>query len=106
MWEIVSFTGKFSADFLTQVTNKTHVGASQPDVSNVGASQPDVSNAGASQFGVSNSDEHMKLKAQAVNAKGDLRWAMHLARRRTAGQTRFAYSQWKLLDDLDSSSDG
>ena len=71
-------------------------------MSNVGASQPDVSNAGASQFGLSNSDEHLKREAQTVNAKGDLRWAMHLARRRAAGKTKFTYSQMKLLADLDS----
>ena len=90
LWGIVSFTGMFSTEFLTQVADKTDVGASQPDESNVGASQPDVT------------ELFKALTQQAVAVKGALRFAHHLARRREKHNTSFTSSQMKLPAELDS----
>ena len=66
LWELVSFTGQFSVEFLTRVTD-------------VVASQPDVI--------VSNSQQ--ELKANAVKCRADYRWAHSLAKKRQSGFSKF-----------------
>ena len=77
LWELVSFTGKFSVEFLTRVTN---VVASQPDVV---ASQ-------------------QELKANAVKCRADLRWAGSLDKKRQSGFSKFTHYEMKVLSDFDS----
>jgi hypothetical protein len=79
LWELVSFTGQFSVDFLTRVTDH---GALQPVV-NVPNPSP-------------------RLKAHALKCRGDLRLASSLAYQRQSGRTRFSDYELTLLLDLDS----
>ena len=79
LWELVSFTGEFSVDFLTRVAD---AGALQPVV-NVTNPSP-------------------KLKAHAYKCRGDLRLASSLASQRQNGRTRFSDRELTLLLDLDS----
>ena len=79
LWELVSFTGQFSVDFLTRVTDAV-------------ASQPDVP--------VTNSQQ--KLRAHALKCRGDYRWACSLDNQRQSGRSRFGDWEWKLLKDFDS----
>jgi hypothetical protein len=79
LWELVSFTGQFSVDFLTRVTDH---GALQPVV-NVPNPSP-------------------RLKAHALKCRGDLRLASSLAHQRQSGRTRFSDYEVTLLLDLDS----
>ena len=79
LWELVSFTGQFSVDFLTRVTDH---GALQPVV-NVPNPSP-------------------RLKAHALKCRGDLRLASSLAWQRQSGRTRFSDYELTLLLDLDS----
>ena len=74
MWEMVSFTGRFDLDFLSQRP------AEKPDI---GKRKPD-------------------LKVQAVKCRGDLRWAEYLARKRKKGQDNFTSEDHTFLRDFDS----
>ena len=79
LWELVSFSGQFSVEFLTRVTN-------------VVASQPDVI--------VSNYQQ--ELKANAVKCRADYRWAHSLAKKRQSGFSKFTNYDMKVLSDFDS----
>ena len=79
MWEIVSFSGRFSVDFLTKVNS---VDAPQPDVT-----EP---------------DSQRKLTAKAVQCRGTLRWAHHLDRKRKRGDRDLSDQDMTLLDDFDT----
>ena len=77
LWELVSFTGQFSVEFLTRVTD---VVASQPDVA---ASQ-------------------QRLKANAVKCRTALRLAGSLDKKRRSGFSKFTHYEMKVLSDFDS----
>ena len=89
LWEIISFTAKFSVEFLTEIT------------------RADVPEAAAQ-----NADSHRQCKARAVTCRGRLRWAQHLDRKRQhlerlrqAGKIEhhtFSEQDQALLDDLDT----
>jgi hypothetical protein len=79
LWELVSFTGQFSVDFLTRITDAV-------------ASQPDVL--------VTNTQQ--KNKAHALKCRGEYRWACSLDNQRQSGRSRFGDWEWKLLKDFDS----
>jgi len=84
LWEVVSFTGKFRADFLTQVNN---VRAPQPDVL-----EPDSQD----------QRERKYLKAEATRCRGDLRYAEFLDRKRQKGDQDLDMGMRNLLKDFDS----
>ena len=82
LWEIISFTGKFSVEFLTEVR-----AASAND------------NSDAPQLAVNHDD----AKAHAVKCRGRLRWAVHLDKKRQQRPDRkFSEQDGKLLRDFDS----
>ena len=78
-WELVSFTGKFSIDFLTKATN---VDAPQPDVADL--------------------DAHHSLKAKAVKCRGNLRWAESLNKQSLKKRAAFSMKDNQQLKDLHS----
>ena len=89
LWEIISFTGKFSVEFLTEITR-----------------------ADAPEAAVQNADSHRQCKARAVSCRGRLRGAQHLDRKRqhfeklrqagTIEHHTFSKQDQALLDDLDT----
>ena len=81
LWELVSFTGQFSVEFLTPAAQAMNAGAPQPAVN------------------VTNSQ---RLRAHALKCRGDLRFASSLAYQRLSGRKRFGDWEWKLLQDFDS----
>jgi hypothetical protein len=84
LWEVVSFTGRFRADYLTQVNN---VRAPQPDVL-----EPDSEDQRERQY----------LKDKATRCRGDLRYAEFLDRKRQKGHQDLDAVERNLLKDFDS----
>jgi hypothetical protein len=81
LWELVSFTGQFSVEFLTPAAQAMNAGAPQPDVN------------------VTNSQ---RLRAHALQCRADLRYATSLAFQRASGRKIFGAWEWQLLQDFDS----
>jgi hypothetical protein len=81
LWELVSFTGQFSVEFLTPAAQAMNAGAPQPDVN------------------VTNSQ---RLRAHALQCRADLRYATSLAFQRARGRKIFGAWEWQLLQDFDS----
>ena len=84
LWGIVSFSGRFDANYLETVQGARPRGS-------VGASQPD------------DQDNTPQEKTKIANKhRGTLRWAEHLDRIRTANKRRFSNDELQLLHDFDS----
>ena len=81
----ISFTVKFSHDLLQQWVRS--------DTSKASAAQPREKK---------DTTDTDWLKIAAVRARGDLRWANHLARKRDWGTTWFSDDDWWYLRKLDN----
>ena len=83
LWELVSFTGRFDSELLAQALSK-------PDA---------FDNSGAPQPTASSHPWHRK----ALEARAALRWANHLARKRSRmGEAQMSKSEKKVLQQLDN----
>jgi hypothetical protein len=82
MWAIISFSGRYDADFLQQAQALD----TQPD----------------EQDNVAQDNVPQELTRTAIRCRDDLRRAEHFARKREAGRKRFSSAEQQMLDDLDS----
>jgi hypothetical protein len=94
LWSIISFSGRYDANFLAQVQATT---VPQSDIS---AAQSNPT-AGASQPEVQDNVPQQRTR-NAQECRNTLRWAEHLARKRAAGRGRFSYGDQQLLRDFDT----
>ena len=82
MWCIISFSGRYDAEFLQQAQALV-TPSDEPD-------------------NVAPDNFSRELTRKAIRCREDLRRAEHFARKREAGRKRFSSAEQQMLDDLDS----